>query len=147
MSKRRRPLPTPSTSPFEQIDVSPLIDVSFLLLIFFLVTSTIQKAETELSTKLPGDPDLGTPVDTLTVDIDAAADGTILFNGATVATDPNQRSLPALVKQLEQAKELAASSTTPILASINIDDDASQQRFADVLNALSAAKIENIAIQ
>ena len=36
------------------MDVSPLIDVGFLLLIYFLVTTTLMKQEADLSMILPG---------------------------------------------------------------------------------------------
>ena len=36
------------------LDISPLIDVAFLLLIYFLVTTTLQKSEADLSLVLPG---------------------------------------------------------------------------------------------
>ena len=36
-----------------ELDISSLIDVSFLLLIYFIVTSTLQKRETDLGITLP----------------------------------------------------------------------------------------------
>lgn len=37
------------------LDISSLIDVSFLLLIYFLVTSTLEPRESDLSMELPTD--------------------------------------------------------------------------------------------
>ena len=147
MPRRRRP-PLAEPEAFERLDISPLIDMSFLLLIFFLVTSIMQQSETELTTRLPDrlnleDPDL----EALTVDIQASADGTVLYNGTAVSTDLNDRKLTTLVAELKNAKSLASSTTTPIIASIDIADDATQQRFADLLNALAGAEIENIALR
>ncbi len=47
-SKRRR---RPGLSP--TVNIAPMIDVSFLLLIFFLVTTTFERAEGILSSNLP----------------------------------------------------------------------------------------------
>ncbi|MFT5409512.1 MAG: biopolymer transport protein ExbD, partial [Verrucomicrobiales bacterium] len=60
-----------------ELDISSLIDVSFLLLIYFIVTSTLQKRETDLSITLPSTvpTDSTDPVDPLAIKI--AMDGTI----------------------------------------------------------------------
>ncbi|MGC6567524.1 MAG: biopolymer transporter ExbD [Akkermansiaceae bacterium] len=68
MRRKRCPLP-PEDSP--KPDVSSLVDVSFLLLLFFLVTATIEKKEQELTTVIPAT--AGTPVppiQTVRVEID-----------------------------------------------------------------------------
>lgn len=132
---------------FETLDVSPLIDVSFLLLIFFLVTSSLTKSEADLSTDVPTKEQekIFTP-ETFTVEIGAHADGVIEFDGAVVSTDPADHRLPQLVAQLENAKDLAEASGSPVLAMIDADDELSHQRFTDVINALKAAKLKNIAI-
>jgi biopolymer transport protein ExbD len=145
MPRRRltQTLTNPSTLP--ELDVSPLIDVSFLLLIFFLVTSTLKKAEADLPTDLGGTPAVDS-IEPLMVDIGASVNGEVTFNDILIETDPDRRRLNALITELERSKALATASETPIMAMINIDDDASQQRFADIMNALAAAGIENITI-
>ncbi|MEM0970053.1 MAG: biopolymer transporter ExbD, partial [Verrucomicrobiota bacterium] len=40
--------------PAPEADISPMIDVAFLLLIYFLVSTTLQKQEADLSLTLPG---------------------------------------------------------------------------------------------
>ena len=58
MKKKRRLSPSHAINQptaFETLDMSPLIDVSFLLLIFFLTTATLRKAECDLTALLPGD--------------------------------------------------------------------------------------------
>ena len=67
---RRRRLPSQeipeNPQPFE---VSSLVDVGFLLLIFFLVTSSIQKRETQLETRVPSDQSARPTVETLVVEL------------------------------------------------------------------------------
>jgi biopolymer transport protein ExbD len=148
MTKRDRIRASSPKQPeaFETLDVSPLIDVSFLLLIFFLVTSSLTKSEADLKMALPSCSHEGDHVETFTVEIAAHADGVIEFEGTVVSTDPDEHRLPALVAALKDAKALAAASQSPVLAMINADDDLTHQRFTDVINALKAAKLKNIAI-
>ena len=47
---RRRKKPEPSPS----IPIAPMIDVVFLLLLYYLVTSTLEKQEADISFQLPG---------------------------------------------------------------------------------------------
>ncbi len=144
-TRRRRPR---QAADFETLDVSPLIDVSFLLLIFFLVTATISKSEFDLKTTFPGKEERPEPppVEIFTVEVGARADGAVEFEGRTVATDPGDRQLAALVAGLEVARGLADASGQPVLARIDAEDEVSHQRFTDLINALAAAGIENVAI-
>ena len=149
MTKRDRIRASSPKQPeaFETLDVSPLIDVSFLLLIFFLVTSSLTKSEADLTTALPTEEEERTITpETFTLEIAAHADGVIEFEGTVVSTDPAEHRLPALVAALKDAKELADASQSPVLAMIDADDDLSHQRFTDVINALKAAKLKNIAL-
>ena len=51
MPRRRKYSPERAKDP--ELDISSLVDVAFLLLIYFLVTSTLKKDETDLSIILP----------------------------------------------------------------------------------------------
>ena len=51
MAKRKRYRPDGDNDP--ELDISSLVDVAFLLLIYFLVTSTLRPDETDLSIVLP----------------------------------------------------------------------------------------------
>ena len=131
---------------FENLDVSPLIDVGFLLLIFFLVTSSLRREETGLPTTGPGKEQKGTPIETLIVDLRVTADGAVSVNDKVLAADPNLRSMPAVVAELEAAKKLAKASGGLVQVQIEADDDLAHQRFADVLNAVRTAQIEHVAL-
>lgn len=37
------------------LDISPMIDLSFLLLVYFLATSTLEPVESDLGMTMPGD--------------------------------------------------------------------------------------------
>ena len=144
MKSRRRKLSPEEDEQHGHFDASPLIDVSFLLLIFFLLTSMIRKEETDLGLRLPTPDGQTVATESLMLEIVADATGKISLNGEELASDLDDHRLPALVGELRRSRELAEASDLPVTAMIDIDDEASQQRFADVLNALAAADIKAI---
>jgi biopolymer transport protein ExbD len=130
-----------------QTDVSSLVDVSFLMLIFFLVTSTIVKRETDLPMALPSD---GTPaaIPILPLWIEVAADGTVTLGrdeAAMALADPAaDPSLETLASHLRMAREAALPDAIPVVMSVA--DGVRQQRFIDVLNCLAGVGIENVTM-
>ena len=123
-------------------DLSSLIDVSFLLLIYFLVTSTLQPKEADLGMTLGGIPDgpsLYIP-EVFEVSIDSS--GSVLVG--PMATDPATagRELPGLQDSLRiyiASQEIL--SEDPIVH-INVADEARSQRFIDVLNCVAGEQVE-----
>ena len=80
----------------DRVDLTAMIDVVFLLLIYFMVTTTIMKQEADLGIKLPTSvpaaPDTPLPEEHL---VDILSDGGILFNGAPLS-EPAGFQLPEL---------------------------------------------------
>ncbi len=136
------------TFPEPDLDVSSLIDVCFLLLIYFLVTSTIVPRESDLPMALPtpnGIPP-STRIDPMFIRVDAAG---AVFTGTGIHerpmdTDPASRDLPVLTGHLNLYRDAAVSSGDKPLVQVWVDPGAIQQRVIDVLNALAAAKIADV---
>ena len=132
-----------------ELDISSLIDVSFLLLIYFIVTSTLQKRETDLGITLPSTvPTESTdPVDPLAIKI--STDGSITIDdieleGPATAGEPG--TIPALRTRLTEYKtqtELVNEKPMVVLAAA---DDGKTQRFIDVVNALAFVEIKSITM-
>ncbi len=147
MARKTRYRPEKESDP--ELDISSLIDVSFLLLIYFLVTSTLRKEETDLSIVLPSQvpTDSPDPIDPIAVKVEA--DGTITLDGAPISGPRNSTKpdrLPVLRDRLNEYKELADSGGATAMVTIDADDDSKTQRFIDVINALASAKIKNITM-
>ena len=70
------------------IELTPIIDMVFLLLIFFLVASTFQQTEREMQIALPMSSSAG-PISTAMKDliINVDAEGAIIVSGATLTPD------------------------------------------------------------
>jgi biopolymer transport protein ExbD len=122
-----------------------MIDIVFLLLIYFMVTTTIVKEEADLGVKLPSSMAAppGTPLPEQHY-IDILIDGTILLNG--MPTDnPGNPSLPNLTRTLTQLKLSSDRAGLQTLVIIQPDPEAYQQSVVHVLNALKAVGISSIS--
>ncbi len=131
------------------LDISSLIDVCFLLLIYFLVTSQIVKKEQDLSTSLPSTAPSETPPDLAPMLILLEGNGNISLKGETgiielIESDSDSRELPNLAQRLDLHKSVADTASQKALVQIRVEGDTVQQRVIDVLNALAGAGITEI---
>lgn len=132
-----------------ELDISSLIDVCFLLLIYFIVTSTITPREQDLGMALPANspPSSTQPkIDPMFIKVNAAG---AVFTGAgdaqqSLDTDVSVRELPLLNSQLQLYSAAAKSAGNNPLVQIWVDPGTTQQRVIDVLNALAAVGISSV---
>ncbi|MEI6524742.1 MAG: biopolymer transporter ExbD [Planctomycetota bacterium] len=107
------------------INLTPMIDVTFLLIIFFLVSSHLAKQENFLPLELPvagsGISDFS---DRTTLTIQIPSDGSYLVNNASVPLDQMQNLI--LVKMEENGKN-------PIRIRIRTDKSATYAPIAKLL--------------
>ena len=130
------------------LDISSLIDVCFLLLIYFLVTSTITPRESDLGMALPAaNPSTEQPViEPMFIKIEASG---AIYTGVgpgqqPMDSDVSVRELPLLRGQLEMYSSAAKAANSKPLVQIYADGSATQQRVIDVLNALAGAQINSV---
>ena len=132
------------------LDISSLIDVSFLLLIYFLVTSTLDPREGDIGLTMPGKK-LLPQVEKVTHDIpqitvDAA--GVVSLETEVLETNPDSRTLTALEDRLGFLAEAwsANPANGDFRVSLEIDDSVPGQRFIDVMNCLAGLGIEKVSL-
>jgi len=130
------------------LDISSLIDVCFLLLIYFIVTSTITPRESDLGMSLPAaNPSTEQPeIEPLFIKIEPSG---AIFSGVGASqqpmdSDPTVRELPLLKSQLDLYSSAAKAANTKPLVQVWADGEATQQRVIDVLNALAGAGINTV---
>lgn len=138
-----------ATDPDPVLDMSPMIDVSFLLLIYFLVTSTLEPTEADLAMTMPSTQSRSSPqveIDQMKVEVNSA--GHIVLNGEVLDTDAETRDVPLLLDRLKTYAESAKLTESKPMVIIAADDAAKSQRFIDVLNALAdqSVNIRNVTI-
>lgn len=130
------------------LDISSLIDVCFLLLIYFLVTSTILPRERDLGLGLTGIPNGQAleMIEPLYVRIEAG--GEILTGRPDMLqmmdSDTSVRDVPRLAEHLDLYVTSARAAKSTPLVQIDAADGAIQQRVIDVLNALAKAGIHSV---
>jgi biopolymer transport protein ExbD len=118
--------------------IAPMLDVLFVLLLFFMVSAGAQKHEATLTTQLPG----GRPGGDVPVQVGIDADGQVNISGAPLdSPDPNVHQLPELVDRLKGV--VAANGKQPVV--IVPSRSTKHQRVVDVLNACAAASVKNLA--
>lgn len=131
-----------------ELDISSLIDVCFLLLIYFLVTSTITPRETDLGMALPAanptneQPEIEPMF--IRVDIDGVIYTGVREGEQTLDQDTDDRNVPLLDKVLNLYAVNARSAGSNPLVQVYVDLGATQQRVIDVLNSLAGADIKSI---
>ncbi|MCB1070375.1 MAG: biopolymer transporter ExbD [Kiritimatiellae bacterium] len=129
----------------EEFQMAPMIDIVFLLLIYFMVTTTIIKQEADLGMQLPGQVQQSTAV--VMPDeqiIEVLADGRVILNGQ-VYDRPDSRNMPELTHVLRRFKQAADLSRIPAMITIQAEDDAIHQRVIDVMDACAAAGIKSVS--
>ncbi len=130
------------------LDISSLIDVCFLLLIYFLVTTTIQPREQDLSLQLPAAAPSDTPPVLAPMFIKVDKSGSIYINAGPsqepLDSDVNQRTLPLLEERLDSYAAAARAGGTQPVVQIWADPEALQQRVVDVLNCLASAEVKSV---
>jgi biopolymer transport protein ExbD len=121
-----------------------MIDVVFVILLFFMVMAGAVKTEQRLGLQLPGVPPAASvtmPSSEITVSV--AEDGCILLNDEVLGAANDQR-LGSFTVALTRLQQQAASLQDKLLVTVEADEQASYQRVMDVLNALAKAKVSNV---
>ena len=136
----------------DEVDLTPMIDVTFLLLIYFMVTTMLKQLESELSIQLPGKPQSSdvTPMDMLKVRI--GDEGEVYLNGSEIE-DGFDLLMPDLVANLKTQKGMrdqlinsGAKSKEEAELKVEIESSgiAEHQAAVSVLNACSSAGVNKV---
>ena len=120
------------------LQIAPMLDVMFVLLMFFMVMAGQQVKEAELGVSVPGSGQPSTTAKT-PVTIRIAPDGVVTLNDTPVDSRED-REMPRLRARLKLLIE-ALSEQSVI---IRPNDRAPYQRVVDVLNACGAERVKNL---
>ncbi|SKB03074.1 biopolymer transport protein ExbD [Prosthecobacter debontii] len=142
--KKHRTLDTEQVNMGFQI--APMIDVVFVIMLFFMVMAGAVKVERELKTQLPG---LGTPAladentppDEILVTVEET--GIVTLNEEEFDT-PTDKALPNFTATLLRLKQEADHRNAKVMVTIQAEEQARYERVIDVLNSMAKAKIANV---
>ena len=133
----------------DEVDLTPMIDVTFLLLIYFMVTTMLKQPEAELSIQLPGKPQNSDakPMEMLKVRV--GDEGEVYLNGSEIE-DGFDLTMPDLVANLKTQKGMrdqlissGARSKEEAELKVEIESSgiAEHQSSISVLNACSSTGV------
>lgn len=126
------------------MQMGPMIDMVFLLLVFFMVTAKPIKQESDISLGLPGTVAAEESVDFPDEQrVRIKDDGSVVLNDSTLGA-PGDAALDALVAILKLFKESADANKSEALVTLDAADGTSHQRIVDVLNACAKADITGV---
>lgn len=117
------------------VDLTPLIDVVFLLLIFFMVSTTFQK-ESELAIELPKASATASPENDRSIEVSVDAKGVFYVNGRQLVNTQAETLRKALAKAVKGQKAKPLVITADGKATVQ-----SQMTILDVAQQLGLSRI------
>ncbi|MEO0054446.1 MAG: hypothetical protein RLZZ50_393 [Verrucomicrobiota bacterium] len=137
-------LPVQTNNPDVGFQIAPMIDVVFVILVFFMSLAAQIRIEQILQTKLPGVSVAGTStefVDEQILQIDEA--GEVTLNDETFDSAAS-RDLPQLTNTLGQLKASSDAAKSKLVVTLISHPDSPYFRTIDVLNSLAVAGVTNV---
>lgn len=126
-----------------ELNISSLIDVVFLLLIYFIVTARIVVKEGDIPFMLPADVPT---VEMLDIPVEARIrinpDDTVMLEGMTFAA--GDRKLDGLVTQIVGLRKMAEAQRSPFFVTLDPTEETLHRRIIDVMDACAEAKVKNL---
>lgn len=121
-----------------------MIDCVFLMLIYFMATSSMERQESDLSFSLPGTVEQEVPLelpDEQIIEIDA--EGQVSVNGHPYDR-PQSRRLLELEAMLSRYREASEANQSEPSLTIAPHDETAHQVIVRVMDAASLARIEHL---
>jgi biopolymer transport protein ExbD len=120
--------------------IAPMVDVVFVLMLFFMASAGLQVVEKELAMNLPSGSGNPSDIPSTPVVVDITADGQVSINDEPYG-DPDDKTLQGLRDFFQNAISQFGDSD-PII--VRPAPDTTHQRIMDVLNAAAAANVKNL---
>jgi len=130
-----------------RLDLASLIDMSFLMLIFFMVSATLQRQEADLGLRLPGvsgSTAHSVRAERMVVTVDDREE--IYANRDRLMGQTPDERLDLLVDRLRRFVALSAHAGQPPQVIIDCSGKAREQLFVDVLGACRKSGVRNISL-
>jgi biopolymer transport protein ExbD len=127
--------------------IAPMIDIVFVIMLFFMVQAASVQVEQELNLKLPGTIAPDGPVDVIEeTQVQVLETGEVLLNDDLIGP-PEDMKLNSLANTMYKLDESAKAAGSKTVVTIVAEEYAPYQRIIDVLNALSRVRIQNVTFE
>jgi biopolymer transport protein ExbD len=121
-----------------------MIDAVFLMLIYFMVTSSLEKQEADISFNLPGTAEQTEPVEMPDEQIiEIRNDGQVIVNEFPYDT-PSSPRFVELAGMLTRFRQASEANKVDTIVTIAPGGDVPHQTIVKVMDAVSIAKIEGV---
>jgi biopolymer transport protein ExbD len=130
-----------------QFQIAPMIDVIFILILFFMCSAGAVKTENHLISSLPGTATSDAPVNIPDEQLIAINnDGRVLLNDREFDIGGSHQ-MPELRATLKRFLESSKANKTEAMVTIAPEAYANYQRVIDVMNACAATQIHNVSFR
>jgi len=130
--------------PQVEMQIAPLIDVCFLLLFFYILTSKPVQPEADIGVNLPGTVSQEEPFELPDEQrVEILESGQIVLNEQNLEP-PESTELPRLRAVLTRYEESIRANKGHALVTLEAADRAKHQRIVDVLNVCAQAGITDV---
>ncbi len=137
-------MPIQQANPDVGFQIAPMIDVVFVILVFFMALAAQIKIEQILQTKLPGVAVASTSTEFVDEQIlQISDDGEVSLNEESYDSTQS-RELPQLTGTLIRLKTSSDAAKSKLVVTLISHPDSPYYRTIDVLNALAVAGISNV---
>ncbi len=144
MKRRKR---KPSAEVNLGFQIAPMIDVVFVIMLYFMVMAGAVQVENAHNTKLPGTVETDTATnlpDEISIRIED--DGQTYLNEDPL-DGPDVKLLPELATSLNDLRKSSDATGSKVLVTVYAAEQAKYERVVDVLDALSRARITDVTFQ
>ncbi|MGA9407336.1 MAG: biopolymer transporter ExbD [Bacteroidota bacterium] len=122
-----------------RIDMTPMVDIAFLLLTFFMLTTTMNKPQAMEINLPPGEAKVDVPASNL-MTLRIAEDGTIYWN---IGTDKPEKVAPADLKKILKEKN---SANPKLITLIKVDRKGKYIMMVNIMDELNVADITRFSL-
>lgn len=137
MKKRQQPPPA--------LQIAPMIDVVFLLLIYFMVSSSIERQEADIGFQLPGVVEQSSPLDLPDEQvIEIGADGQVVLNERRLG-GPDARDLGELAGVLSRFREACEANKVEAAVTVRPAPETRHQAIVRVMDAIARAGVKGVS--
>ncbi|NBR41319.1 MAG: biopolymer transporter ExbD [Verrucomicrobia bacterium] len=124
--------------------IAPMIDVVFVIMLFFMVMAGAVKVEHELKTTLPGNAETAKETEMPDeINIGISESGEVTLNDDPVG-NAQDKELKSLYTQMVVMKKAAEQAKTKLLITVQAEETARYDRVINVLDVLALAEVSNV---
>lgn len=132
------------TAPRPVIPIAPMIDCVFLMLIYFMVTSSLEKQEADIAFQLPGVVEQTDPVELPDEQIIELTEGGQAIVNEYRYDTPQAGRFAELAAMLTRFKQASDANKVECIVTIAPSDATSHQMIVKAMDAISLAGIDNV---